>query len=101
MNKNEGNKIKDLRNIAEEVKKKHPDTLVMFRSNNSYLLIGEDAKIASDILRITLSHDSIDKELTAAFPSYAIDMYLPRLFRAGKRVAFCNNVQERQTTLKR
>lgn len=79
----------------QEMKKKHPDAVLLFRVGDFYECFGEDAVIASDILGITLTRRSNAQtsyvEL-AGFPHHALDTYLPRLVRAGKRVAICEQL---------
>ena len=81
----------------EEMKKKHPDALLLFRVGDFYELFGEDAIDASDVLGITLTRRMNGKagsiELTG-FPHHALDTYLPKLVRAGKRVAICEQLEE-------
>ena len=79
-----------------ELKKKHPDALLLFRSGDFYETYKDDAVKASKILGITLTKDTSRKDedgkplATAGFPYHALDMYLPRLIRAGERVAICD-----------
>lgn len=86
---------------TENLKKKYPDAMIMFRGNDWYHFIGEDAVTASEVLGITLTRRSSDNENTACFPCHAIDTYLPRLIRAGKRVTITDYVQERKTIANR
>lgn len=78
-----------------DLKKKHPDVLLFFRCGDFYETYKDDAKIASRILGITLTKslrtkDDEGKPLAmAGFPYHALATYLPKLLRAGKRVAFC------------
>ena len=71
-----------------EMKKKHPDAILMFRVGDFYEMMGEDAVKASEILKITLTRRRNGKagsiEL-AGFPHHALDTYLPKLVRAGQR----------------
>ncbi len=81
----------------EEMKKKHPDAVLLFRCGDFYECFGEDAQIASDILGITLTtraNGKADKIYLAGFPHHALDTYLPKLVRAGKRVAICEQIEE-------
>ena len=76
----------------ENMKAKHPDTLLLFRCGDFYEAYGDDAKAASEVLGITLTRTS-RKDITAqmaGFPHHALDTYLPKLVRAGKRVAICD-----------
>ena len=80
-----------------EMKKKHPDAILMFRVGDFYEMMGEDAVKASDILKITLTRRRNGKagsiEL-AGFPHHALDTYLPKLVRAGQRVAICEQLED-------
>lgn len=97
MKQNEANEVRTLKEQFTELKKKHPDAVIMFRGNDWYHFIGEDAKTASEVLGITLTRRSSDNEPTACFPCHALDTYLPRLIRVGKRVAICDDIVERKT----
>ena len=81
----------------EEMKKKHPDAILLFRIGDFYETFKEDAVIASDILGITLvrrANGTASGIELAGFPHHALDMYLPRLVRAGKRVAICEQLED-------
>ena len=82
----------------EEMKAKHPDAVLLFRVGDFYEAYGEDAKIAADVLGITLTKRK--DEIMAGFPHHAIDAYLPILVRAGKRVAFCDQLEDPKLTKK-
>ena len=101
MKQTKANEVRTLKEQFTELKKKHPDAVIMFRGNDWYHFIGEDAKTASEVLGITMTRRSSDNEPTACFPCHALDTYLPRLIRAGKRVAICDDIVERKTTAKR
>ena len=75
-----------------EMKAKHPDSLLLFRMGDFYEAYGDDAKTASDVLGITLTRRNAKDctEQMAGFPHHALDTYLPKLVRAGKRVAICD-----------
>lgn len=76
----------------EQMKAKHPDSILLFRCGDFYEAYGDDARTASDVLGITLTRTS-RKDITAqmaGFPHHALDTYLPKLVRAGKRVAICD-----------
>ncbi len=76
----------------ESMKAKHPDAILLYRCGDFYESFGEDAKAVSEVLGITLTRTS-RKDITsqmAGFPAHALDSYLPRLVRAGKRVAICD-----------
>ena len=70
-----------------ELKKKHPDAIILYRVGDFYETFCDDAKEAHDILGITLTARAGNP--LAGFPYHALDTYLPRLVRAGKRVAIC------------
>lgn len=97
MKQNEANEVRTLKEQFTELKKKHPDAVIMFRGNDWYHFIGDDAKTASEVLGITLTRRTSDNEPTACFPCHALDTYLPRFIRAGKRVAICDDIVERKT----
>lgn len=84
----------------KELKKKHPDALLLFRIGDFYECYNEDAKDAAKILGITLTRSKDGTELTG-FPSHALDRYLPILIRAGKRIAICDQLEEPKPTVKR
>lgn len=92
------NKTKDTPLLIQykEMKKKHPDAILLFRVGDFYETFGKDAIEASDILDITLTRPMNGKsgniEL-AGFPHVALDTYLPKLVRAGKRVAICEQLE--------
>ena len=74
------------------MKAKHPDAILLYRCGDFYEAFGEDAKAVSEVLGIILTRTS-RKDITAqmaGFPAHALDSYLPRLVRAGKRVAICD-----------
>ena len=80
----------------QEMKKKHPDAILMFRVGDFYEIFGKDAVEASEILGITLTRrmNGIDNRIElAGFPHHALDTYLPKLVRAGKRVAICEQLE--------
>ena len=75
-----------------EMKAKHPDSILLFRMGDFYEAYGDDAKTASDVLGITLTRRNAKDctEQMAGFPHHALDTYLPKLVRAGQRVAICD-----------
>lgn len=80
----------------EEMKRKHPDAVLLFRVGDFYETFNEDAIVASDILGITLTrraNGANNYVELAGFPYHALDTYLPKLVRAGKRVAICEQIQ--------
>ena len=85
----------------QEMKKKHPDAILMFRVGDFYEIFGKDAVEASEILGITLTRrmNGIDNRIElAGFPHHALDTYLPKLVRAGKRVAICEQLEDPKLT---
>ena len=85
----------------QEMKKKHPDAILLFRVGDFYEIFGEDAVQASDILGITLTRrqNGIDSRIElAGFPNHALDVYLPKLVWAGKRVAICEQLEDPKLT---
>lgn len=86
-----------------EMKKKHPDAILLFRVGDFYELFGEDAQDASKILGITLTsraNGKADRIYLAGFPHHALDTYLPKLVRAGRRVAICEQLEDPKTLKK-
>ncbi len=86
-----------------EMKKKHPDAILLFRVGDFYETFSEDAIAASEILGITLTrraNGSAQYVELAGFPHHALDTYLPKLVRAGKRVAICEQLEDPKTTKK-
>ena len=81
----------------QEMKKKHPDAVLLFRVGDFYEIFGKDAVTASEILGITLTRrqTGIDSRIElAGFPHHALDTNLPKLVRAGKRVAICEQLED-------
>ena len=79
------------------IKEKHPDAILLFRVGDFYETFGEDAVKASEILGITLTkraNGSASFVDLAGFPFHAIDTYLPKLVRAGQRVAICEQLED-------
>ena len=86
-----------------EMKKKHPDAILLFRVGDFYETFCEDAIEASSILGITLTrraNGSAQSVELAGFPHHALDTYLPKLVRAGKRVAICEQLEDPKLTKK-
>lgn len=78
-------------------KRKYPDAILLFRVGDFYETFGQDAITASSVLGITLTkrHNGAASEMElAGFPHHALDMYLPRLVRAGYRVAICDQLED-------
>jgi DNA mismatch repair protein MutS len=85
------------------IKAKHPDAILLFRVGDFYETFGEDAIKASEILGITLTrraNGSAQFVELAGFPYHALDTYLPRLVRAGQRVAICEQLEDPKLTKK-
>ncbi len=85
------------------VKAKHPDAILLFRVGDFYETFGEDAIRASEILGITLTrraNGSASSVELAGFPYHALDTYLPKLVRAGQRVAICEQLEDPKLTKK-
>jgi DNA mismatch repair protein MutS len=85
------------------VKAKHPDAILLFRVGDFYETFGEDAIKASEILGITLTrraNGSASFVELAGFPYHSLDIYLPRLVRAGQRVAICEQLEDPKLTKK-
>ena len=89
-----------------DLKAKHPDAVLLFRCGDFYETYCSDAVVASEILGITLTKRSNGKSDTskaiemAGFPFHALDTYLPKLVRAGKRVAICDQLEDPKMTKK-
>jgi DNA mismatch repair protein MutS len=84
-----------------EVKQKYPGALVLFRVGDFYETFGEDAKKSSQILGITLTkrgNGKANEVELAGFPHHSLDVYLPRLVRAGQRVAICDQLEDPKLT---
>ena len=76
-----------------EFKEKHPEALLLFRCGDFYETYENDAQIVSGVLGITLTLNTRDKRKMAGFPHHALDSYLPKLIRAGHRVAICDQLE--------
>ena len=83
-----------------DLKAKHPDAVLLFRCGDFYETYCEDALTASRILGITLTRRSNGGTEMAGFPHHALDTYLPKLVRAGKRVAICDQLEDPKLTKK-
>ena len=81
-----------------DLKKKHPDAILLFRCGDFYETYADDAVVAAEILGITLTRrnngNSNENTAMAGFPHHALDTYLPKLVRAGKRVAICDQLED-------
>ena len=81
----------------QEMKKKHPDAILIFRVGDFYEMFGDDAREASEILGITLTTRANGRNSRielSGFPHHALDTYLPKLVRAGHRVAICEQLED-------
>ena len=85
-----------------DIKSRYPDALLLFRVGDFYETFGNDAIIASKILEIILTNraNGSSKIELAGFPHHAIDNYLPKLVRAGHRVAICDQLEDPKKTKK-
>ncbi|WP_294633695.1 DNA mismatch repair protein MutS [uncultured Bacteroides sp.] len=86
-----------------DLKAKHPDAVMLFRCGDFYETYSTDAIVAAEILGITLTKRANGKGKTiemAGFPHHALDTYLPKLVRAGKRVAICDQLEDPKLTKK-
>lgn len=86
-----------------EMKQKHPDAILLFRVGDFYETFSDDAIVASEILGITLTRraNGVSQYVElAGFPHHALDSYLPKLVRAGKRVAICEQLEDPKLTKK-
>jgi len=84
-----------------EIKQKHPDAILLFRVGDFYETFGEDAIAASRILGIVLTkraNGSASEIELAGFPHHSLDTYLPKLVRAGRRVAICDQLEDPKQT---
>lgn len=95
--KNESPMMKQFRYL----KSKHPDALLLFRCGDFYESYEEDAKECAKVLGITLTKRNSDGTAMAGFPHHALDTYLPKLIRAGKRVAICDQLDPPTPRVKR
>ena len=77
-----------------ELKAKHPDAVILFRVGDFYESYFDDAKKLSEVLGVTLTRQAKTKMDLAGFPCHALDTYLPKLIRAGLRVAICDDISE-------
>lgn len=75
----------------KEMKKKHPDSILIFRVGDFYELFHKDAEKAAEVLKITIT--TRGKTMVAGFPHHALDTYLPKLVKAGLKVAICEQLE--------
>lgn len=85
-----------LKKKFEEMKAKHPDTVLFFRVGDFYESYGEDAEVVAKELGITITKRG--DTTIAGFPHHSLDQYLPKFVRAGKRVAICDQSNDRKVT---
>lgn len=80
----------------DEMKKKHPDALLLFRKDNDYVVVKDDAPKAAEILGIPLKQEEVGEQKCdyASFRFHDLDTYLPKLVRAGERVAICEQLED-------
>ena len=76
------------------LKEKHSDVLILFRVGDFYESYFEDAKKVSEVLGVTLTKNEKDDIFITSFPTQSLDTYLPKLIRAGLRVAICDDISE-------
>ncbi len=85
----------------EQIKSQHPGTILLFRVGDFYETFGEDAILAADILGIVLTkrgNGSATEVALAGFPHHSLEVYLPKLVRAGQRVAVCEQLEDPKET---
>ena len=84
-----------------ELKEKYPDAILLFRCGDFYESYEEDAEKCAKTLGITLTKRNSDRTRMAGFPHHALDTYLPKLVRAGYRIAICDQLEAPKKTVKR
>jgi hypothetical protein len=95
--------VKELSPIIKQfhdLKEQHPDAVLLFRVGDFYETYEEDAETASQILGIVLTTRNTDGTKMAGFPHHALDTYLPKLVKAGKRIAICDQLEDQKMTKK-
>lgn len=92
-------KSKTMAGLYDDMKEKHPDAVLLFRTGDSYTALNKDASKVEETLGIVAKKPdrAEDGELKAAFPHHALDTYLPKLIRAGLRVAIVDKLEKQQT----
>lgn len=80
-----------------ELKAKHPDAIILFRTGDFYVTYDDDADVVSKLLGITRLKCLKSGLRSAGFPHHALDTYLPKLVRAGHRVAICEQIEDPNT----
>ncbi len=93
-------KVTPLMQQYNTIKTKHPDALLLFRVGDFYETFGDDAVKAAEILGIVLTHrnNGGDQTALAGFPHHSLNTYLPKLVRAGQRVAICDQLEDPKQT---
>lgn len=86
------NQFETIKGKFEQLKKRHPEALLLFRCGDFYECYADDAVKASEVLGITLTKSKEDGTPMAGFPHHALDTYLPKLIHAGFRVAICDDL---------
>ena len=76
------------------LKEKHPDAVILFRVGDFYESFFDDAKKVSEVLGVTLTENKKNDIFITSFPTQSLDTYLPKLIRAGLRVAICDDISE-------
>ncbi len=74
------------------LKEKHPDAVILMRCGDFYEMMDKDAEVGAKVLGITVTKHNDTGDKIAAFPYHALDVYLPKLIRAGHRVAICDGL---------
>ncbi len=104
MAKKDGKELTPMMKQFFDFKAKYPEALLLFRCGDFYETYCDDAVIAAQILGITLTHRNngagVKGDEMAGFPHHALDTYLPKLIRAGKRVAICDQLEDPKLTKK-
>ncbi len=97
---NKTKKVTPLMQQYNTIKTKHPDALLLFRVGDFYETFGDDAIKAAKILGIILTHrnNGGDKTELAGFPHHSLNTYLPKLVKAGQRVAICDQLEDPKMT---
>ena len=84
----------------KQLKEKYPEAMLLFRCGDFYQTYEADAEAAAKILGITFTVRALDNVKMASFPYHALDSYLPRLIRAGRRIAICDQLEDPRLTKK-
>ena len=93
-------KVTPLKKQYQAIKQKHPEALLLFRVGDFYETFGQDAVRTAEVLDIVLTHrnNGGDQTELAGFPHHALNTYLPKLVRAGERVAICDQLEDPKQT---